>query len=157
MVNDWLWFELTPKQENSNFETAVASVEKITDKRLLKIQLPWGEKDDFNGIVNLLDMKAYAAGSDGGVEIPAELADAAAEARMELVEAAAEGDDALMEKYFEDGELTSDEIIAGLKAAVQKGLFVPVLMTDVEIQVGIRCQVIFVVCMGPTNFAHNRL
>lgn len=124
------------KRENSNFANALASVEKITDKRLLKIQLPWGEKDDFQGIVDLLTMKAYSEGGDA-VEIPAEIKDAAEEARMELIEAAAEGDDALMEKYFEEGELTSDEITMGLKAAVIKGLFVPVLMADVETQAGI--------------------
>jgi len=125
------------KRENSNFNSALASIEKITDKRLLKIQLPWGEKDDFKGIVDLLEMKAYAEGGDA-VEIPAELADEAEEAHMELIEAAAEGDDALMEKYFEEGGLTSAEIISGLKSAVIKGLFVPVMMSDVETQVGIK-------------------
>lgn len=126
------------KRENANAFAAIDSVQKITEKRLLKFQLPWGEKENFNGIVDLLEMKAYAAGSDAAVDIPADLAEDAAEAHSELIEAAAEGDDALMEKYFDVGTLTPEEIVQGLKAAVNQGLFVPVLFADAETMVGIK-------------------
>lgn len=125
------------KRDNANYERALASVGKMTDKRLLKLQLPWGENEDFKGLVDLLSMKAYPVGGGAATDIPAELADAAEEAHMELVEAAAESDDALMEKYFESGELSAEEISNGLKAVVKEGLFVPVLLTDVDSQVGL--------------------
>jgi len=126
------------KRENANVQGAIDSVQKITDKRLLKIQIPMGEKEAFEGVIDLLEMKAYPAGSDAGVEIPAEFSDAAEEARMELIEAAAEGDDALMEKYFEVGELTSEEIVLGLKGAVHQGLFVPIMFADSDTMTGIK-------------------
>lgn len=125
------------KRDNANYERALASVEKLTDKRLLKVHLPWGENEEFKGLVDLLSMKAYPAGGGAAADIPAELADAAEEAHMELVEAAAESDDALMEKYFESGELSVEEISNGLKVVVKEGLFVPVLIADVDSKVGL--------------------
>jgi len=125
-------------RDTADFDRAYASVEHLSeDIRLVKLQLPWGEKEDFKGIVNLLDMKAYPAKGGAAVEIPAELADAAEEARMELVEAAAEGDDALLEKYLEGGELTAEEIQAGLRSVVHQNFFAPVIIADVDTQVGL--------------------
>jgi elongation factor G len=87
------------------------------------IQIPIGAEENFKGVVDLVKMKAIvwdedaAMGSNYHVEdIPAELQDQAEEYREKMIEAAAESDDALMEKYFEEGELSEDEIIAGLKA-----------------------------------------
>lgn len=124
-------------RDTANFEGAVASVETISETRLLKVHLPWGEKEDFKGIVDLIAMKAFPNGGGAAVDIPAELADAAEEARMELIEAAAEGDDALLEKYLEGGELSADEIMNGLSGAVAQNLFAPVFIADVDNKVGI--------------------
>ena len=125
-------------RDTADFDRAYKSIEVLSeDIRLIKLQLPWGEKEDFKGIVNLLDMKAYPANGAAAVEIPAELADDAEEARMELVEAAAEGDDALLEKYLEGGELTADEIQSGLRSVVLQNLFAPVIITDVDTKVGL--------------------
>ena len=125
------------QKENANFEAALASVQTLTDKRLLKMQMPHGEKEDFKGLVDLLEMKFYPAGGGAAAEIPAELSDEVEAARMELVEAAAESDDALMEKYFESGELSGEEIAKGLKTVVQQGLFIPVFIADVDSKVGL--------------------
>jgi elongation factor G len=125
-------------RDTADFEAAVASVQSLSDEiRLIKLHLPWGEKDEFQGLINLLDMKAYPAGGGSAVDIPAEYADAAEEARMELVEAAAEGDDALLEKYLEGGELTAEEILRGLRGVVLNGSFAPVLLADVDDNVGL--------------------
>jgi elongation factor G len=125
-------------RDTSDYEAALASVQELADdKRLIKLQIPWGEKEDFEGLINLLDMKAYPAKGAAAVEIPSEYADAAEEARMELVEAAAEGDDALLEKYLDGGELSPEEIMSGLRGAVLQGAFVPVLLSDVDDEVGL--------------------
>ncbi|MGD2027069.1 MAG: elongation factor G [Anaerolineales bacterium] len=125
-------------RDTADFDLAYRSIETLAeDVRLIKLQLPWGEKEDFRGLVNLLDMKAYPANGGGAVEIPGELADVAEEARMELVEAAAEGDDALLEKYLEGGELTAEEIQSGLRSAVLQSTFAPVLLADIDTQVGL--------------------
>lgn len=124
-------------RDTSDFKGAIASVQKLTDKRLIPVQLPWGEKDDFKGLIDLMDMKAYPVGGGAAEDIPAELTDAADTARMELVEAAAEGDDALLEKYLEEGKLSASEIMSGLQGVVNQGLFVPVFLADASDQVGV--------------------
>jgi len=86
-------------RENANFQKSLQSVEEFSETRLLPIQLPWGEKQDFKGVIDLITMKAYKGQGKTAEEIPAEFKDDAKKARMKLVEAAAEGDDALMEKF----------------------------------------------------------
>jgi elongation factor G len=125
-------------RDTADFNIALNSMDTLGDgPRLVKLQLPWGEKEDFKGIVNLLDMKAYPAGGGAPVDIPAELADEAEEARIELVEAAAEGDDDLFNKYLEGGELTSAEIEKGLRSVVRQNEFAPVLLADIDSKVGL--------------------
>jgi elongation factor G len=86
------------------------------------IQIPIGAEDNFEGVVDLIKMKAiYWDDSDLGVsyelrDIPADVQDMAAEWREKLVEAAAEGDETLLEKYLESGDLSEVEIKAGLRA-----------------------------------------
>lgn len=116
-------------RENANFAKSLASVEEFSNVRLLKIQLPWGEKQDFKGVIDLISMKAYPAEGKTAQPIPDELKAAADEARMVLVEAAAEGEDALLEKYLESGELTEEEVLRGLRKVVREGNFVPVLVS----------------------------
>ncbi len=114
-------------RENSDFHKAMKSLQDYTDKRLIQIQIPWGEKMDFKGVIDILSMKAYAANDKEGVEIPAEYKDEAETLRAVLMEAAAEADEELMEKFFETMELSDEEIRRGFAKAVKEGSFVPVL------------------------------
>lgn len=114
-------------RENSDFHKAMKSLQDYTDKRLIQIQIPWGEKMDFKGVIDILSMKAYAANDKEGVEIPAEYKDEAETLRAALMEAAAEADEELMEKFFETMELSDEEIRRGFAKAVKEGSFVPVL------------------------------
>ena len=125
-------------RDNANFEKVLESLEGFSDVRLVKLQIPWGERGDFKGVIDLVSNKAYEGDGKVGVDIPAEYADAAEEARAELIEAAAEGDDALLEKYFEGEELSDAEIARGLKKTLLSGDFVPVLIaaTGNELAVG---------------------
>ena len=77
------------------------------------------------GVIDLLRMKAELAG--GEAEIPAELAAAARDARQQLIETAAECDDALLEKYLEEGALADDQILRGLVAGTRSRSIVPLL------------------------------
>jgi len=117
-------------RENANFQKALTSVEEYSDIRLIPIQLPWGEKQAFQGVIDLLSMKAYKGVGKTAEEIPAEFKAAAEEARMKLVEAAAEGDDSLLEKYLESGTLSEEEVVKGLTAVVRSCGFVPVLVSS---------------------------
>src|SRR5512136_2821540 len=115
-------------RDNADFHKALASVQEFSPTRLIPVQLPWGEKAAFKGVIDLLSMKAYANEGKTAEEIPAELKATADEARMKLVEAAAEGEDALLEKYLESGELTDEELMRGLKAAIRSNTYVPVFV-----------------------------
>jgi len=124
-------------RDNADYQKTLNAVQDFSDKRLIAVQLPWGEKADFKGVIDLLTMKAYSGDGKTAEEIPADYKDAAESARMELVEAAAEGNDTLLEKYLEGGELTPDEMMSGLSAVIQNGSFVPVFVSAASAEIGI--------------------
>lgn len=124
-------------RDNANFAKAVDSLRELVDARLVNVQLPWGEKAEFKGVIDLLTMKAYEGAGKTAVEIPAQYKDDAETARMELIEAAAEGEDALLEKYLEGEELTAEEIIRGLVNVVRSGAFAPVFVTAGSAEIGL--------------------
>jgi elongation factor G len=124
-------------RDNANFRKALASVQEISEHRLIPVQLPWGEKADFKGVIDLLSNKAYAGDGKTVQDIPADFKDEAEAARMELIEAAAEGEDALLEKYLESGELSADEILRGLRAVVCSGGYVPVFVAAGSAEIGL--------------------
>ncbi|MBI2759574.1 MAG: elongation factor G [Chloroflexi bacterium] len=116
-------------RDNANYEKAYASMEEYAHAgghRLVKVQLPIGEKHDFRGVVDLISMKAFMGDGKTVTDIPADMLDAAREAHRILVEAAAEGEDTLLEKYLEAGSLSDEELIVGLKDVVRSGDFIPV-------------------------------
>ncbi len=124
-------------RENASYQKALDSVAEITNTRLIPIQLPLGEKQDFAGVIDLLSMKAYKGDGKTAIDIPAEYMESAQNARMQLIEAAAEGEDSLLEKYLDTGELTDQEIMRGLKNTVLSGDFIPVLVSAASAEIGI--------------------
>ena len=96
------------------------------------IQLPIGAEDQFKGIIDLVEMKAYIYYDDLGKDIrvediPEDMMDKAQEYHEAMVECVAEQDDALMEKYFEEGELSIEEIKACIRKATIANAMVPVV------------------------------
>lgn len=127
-------------RDNANFEQTYAAIEefvKAYGKRAVKVQLPIGEKANFKGVVDVIGLKAYMSDGSAASEIPADMKDAVEEARFQLVEAAAEGDDELMEKYLENGSLTDEEMVRGLKAVVAAASFTPVFCAAGGHEIGI--------------------
>ena len=124
-------------RDNANFQKMLSQAEETFNARFIPVQLPWGEGENFQGIIDLMSMKAYAGAGTEAQDIPAEYADAAEEARMALVEAAAEGDDSLLEKYLEGEELSAEEVMRGLKAVVMQGDYVPVFAAAGEKEIGL--------------------
>jgi elongation factor G len=113
-------------RDNANFQKAIESVQNMTDARLLPLQLPWGEKQNFKGVLDLLTLKAYPGDGRTSEEIPAEYQEDVENARMKLIEAAAEGEDELIMKFLEGEVLDAQEIVRGLVSVVRKGSYVPV-------------------------------
>jgi elongation factor G len=124
-------------RDNANFHKAFESVQLISDKRLIPVELPWGEKAEFKGVLDLLTMKAYSGAGETSQDIPAEFKDEVEAARMQLIEAAAEGEDALLEKYLEGEDLSPDEILRGFKKAVLAGDWVPVFVAAGSAEIGL--------------------
>jgi len=117
---------------DANFERVVDSMKKRLNSNAVPLQLPIGEADEFRGIIDLVEMNATYYNDDKGQnievkEIPAELKDKAEMYRMQLVETAAEQDDALMEKFFETGELSVEEIKKGIRIGTIAGRINPVV------------------------------
>ncbi len=103
------------------------------------LQLPIGSGDNFSGVIDLIDMKAYKFDGNHAVEmeIPADMGDAVEEAREMLIDAAANADDALTEKYLEEMTLEHDDIILGLKKGTLEGTVYPVFFTDAVREIGV--------------------
>lgn len=117
----------------ADFYNVITQLEEKLGANPVAIQLPIGAEDKFEGVIDLVEMKAIQwTGEELGAafeinEIPADLADKAAEYRDKLVEAVAETDEALMEKYFEGEELSLEEIKNGIRKAVINIDFIPVM------------------------------
>lgn len=137
-------------RDNANFRKALESVQSITDTRLIPAQLPWGEKSDFKGVLDLLSGKAYPGDGKTAVDIPGEFQSEFETARMELIEAAAEGEDALLEKYLEGAELSPEEIQRGLRQVVLSGAFIPVFVAAGSAEVGIAPLLEAVIALMPS-------
>ena len=141
-------------RDNANFRKALDSVNNEIDSRLIPMQLPWGEKADFQGVIDLIKMKAYKGDGKTETEIPAELQAEAEEARMVLVEAAAEGEDSLLEKYFENGDLSAEEILLGLRKAIRESNIIPVLVAAGGRMIGIAPLMDALLALAPTPKEH---
>ena len=117
----------------ANFLRVVEQIKDRLGARAVPIQLPIGAEEDFEGVIDLIKMKAiYWDQSNQGTtydarEIPAELQEAAQSAREFMVEAAAECTEELMEAYLEGGELTEKQIIEGLRVGTLANELVPCL------------------------------
>jgi len=140
-------------RDNADYKKALDSIRELSDIRLIPVQLPWGERGEFKGVLDLLTMKAYEGEGNSVVEIPDEYADDVENARMELIEAAAEGEDALLEKYLEGEELTAEEIQRGLAQVIQSGEFIPVFVTAGSAEIGLArlLDAIIVLMPSPTQ------
>ncbi|MFU8877833.1 MAG: elongation factor G [Wenzhouxiangellaceae bacterium] len=117
----------------ANFQRVVGQIKDRLGARPVPIQLPIGAEEDFEGVIDLVKMKAiYWDVENMGTsyearEIPAELLEAAQEAHEFMVESAAEANEELMDKYLNETELSEEEIILGLRTGTLANEIVPVL------------------------------
>jgi elongation factor G len=121
-------------REHADFEAAVESLRALELKPVV-LTLPIGAESRFSGVIDLLRMKAF--GKQGEGPIPAELEGAARDARQQMVETVAECDDALLEKYLEEGALAEDEIQRGLVAGTRQRAITPILCGSATHELGV--------------------
>ena len=113
-------------RENADFFRSLEQVRARLGPQCHPIQLPIGSQASFRGVVDLISGKV----TDGGGDVPADMAGAVSSYREKLVEAVAEQDDALLAKYLDSGSLSEQEVKAGLRAAAISGRIVPVAATS---------------------------
>ena len=115
-------------RENASFEKVLNELKEKYGSKVVPIQLPIMD-GGFKGFVDLLSGKAYLFSGKALTEttVPAALSDEIEEIRAGLMESAAETSEELMEKYFEDGELSSEDILEGLRVGIHSGELAPVI------------------------------
>jgi elongation factor G len=118
-------------RERADFFVVLDQVREQFSKKCVAVQIPIGHEHELTGIVDLFHMRAYMSpegGREGDpVDIPDEIAAQAASYREQLVDAVVETDEALMERYLEEGEVSGEELAAALKNAVSNDDLFPVL------------------------------
>ena len=121
--------------EGADFNKAIERIRENTDFNPTPILIPIGTEHKFEGVIDIAQGKAFKNGKE--IDIPANMADQVEESKMELMEAVAESDDALLEKYFEVGELTKEEMTTGLKNAIVQGKLMPAFATSATHDIGV--------------------
>ena len=139
--------------EKADWDNLQNSIKESIGSKAVYVQFPVNPGTAFDGFVDVLTMKYYhfkdANGTREDLAIPAEYQDQAEEARAALIEKVAEFDDALMEKYFEEGELSEEEIRQGLNLGVAAGEAYPVFCICAKKDIGVKRLLEFIKDVAP--------
>ena len=130
-------------RERASLERTLESLQRDLSRAIVPIQIPIGEEKAFKGVIDLVGMTAWMFAGDGSgqmmqSDIPQAFAGRAQTAREQLVEMVAEADEKLMERFFEEGTLTQDELTAGLRTATMSGKVFPLVCTSGLANVGLQ-------------------
>ncbi|HYT77589.1 MAG TPA: elongation factor G [Vicinamibacterales bacterium] len=142
-------------RERASLDRSIESLRAVFGRTVIPIQMPIGDEKNFKGVIDLVAMKAYTFATDGSgkpaeADVPANLSAAAQTAREALIEMVAEADDALMEKFFDAGTLTQDELLAGLKRGVAAARIFPVVLTSATSNIGMQPLLDAIVSYAPS-------
>ncbi len=130
-------------RERASLERTLQSLQAACNRAVVPIQLPIGAEKSFKGVIDLIARKAHVFQTDESgkfttAEVPADMTAAVEAAREALIEMVAEADEQLMEKFFEAGTLTDDELVAGLRGATLAGRVFPLVCTSALLNVGVQ-------------------
>jgi elongation factor G len=145
-------------KERADFGAALESAHNTFSRAIIPFTLPIGREKDFRGVVDVVHMKAYefdAQGKAKEIELPTEGRDVLDKARERLIELVAESDDALMEKYFEEGTLPDEDVIPGIKKAIERSKLCPVFAVSAATLVGLTTLLDGIVDYAPNPAAHE--
>ncbi len=140
-------------RERASLERSLASLREACSRTVIPIQLPIGEERAFKGVVDLVTKKAYVFATDGTgkaseAPVPGDMTAAVDAARESLIEMVAEADEKLMEKFFEAGTLTDEELVQGLRSATITSKLFPLVCTSALLNIGVpQCLDAIVACL----------
>jgi elongation factor G len=115
-------------RDNADFLSTLKGIQAKLSPRCLPLQVPIGSQSDFQGIIDLVTMKAYTGAASQEAEIPSTLQEQAEASRERLVEAVVEIDDELINKYLEGEAINNEEIITAIGKSTLAGKLVPVFV-----------------------------
>ena len=140
--------------EKASWENMLETMKEAFGSKPAVVQFPANPGTGFDGFIDVLKMKYYHFKDDNGtredLEIPAEYKDEADELRAALIERAAEYDDTLMEKFFDTGELSEDEIRKGLGLGLRSGEVMPVFCLSAKKDIGVKRLMEFTIRTAPS-------
>jgi len=125
-------------RDNADFFSTLKGIQAKLSPRCLPVQLPIGSQKDFQGIIDLVTMKAYIGKDSQEAEIPSTLREQAEASREKLVEAAVEADDELINKYLEGESINNEEVFSAIRKSTVSGKLVPVFVGSALKCVGVR-------------------
>ena len=141
-------------RENVQFNKVSDELRDRFGKQVTVVQIPLESGPGFHVVVDILQRKTYTYTQDGSGkvtlgDIPDNIRERVEEMRMELVESVAESDDELLEKYFEAGELTEEELMRGFRKAINNRTIVPLLCASATNNIGITSLLNFITDFMP--------
>ncbi len=145
-------------KEHADFGSALESAQKTFSRAIIPFTLPIGREKDFRGVVDVVHMKAYELGADGKakeIDIPSDGRALVEKTRERLIELVAESDDALMEKYFEQGTLEESDILPNINKAIAQSKLCPVFAVSGSTLVGLRALLNGIVDYAPDPAHHE--
>ena len=145
-------------KEHADFGRALESAQNRFSRAIIPFTLPIGKERDFRGVVDVVHMKAYQLGPDGQakeIDIPTDGRDLLDKTRERLVELVAESDDALLEKYLEQGTLDEADILPNINKAIANSKLCPVFAVSSLTQVGLRALLNGIVDYAPDPAHHE--
>ncbi|MBK9155822.1 MAG: elongation factor G [Chloracidobacterium sp.] len=145
-------------KEHADFGHALETATSSFARSIVPFTLPIGQEGDFRGVVDVVHQKAYEFDDNGKakeIPLPEEGRDVFERTRERLIEIVAESDDALMEKYFEDGTLPEEDIYPNLAKAIAKSKLCPVYAVSSVNLVGLQILLDHIVEFAPTPATHE--
>ena len=142
-------------RERASLDRTLEALQTSFGRTIIPIQLPIGEEKHFRGVVDLVGMKAYTFEADGSGKmtegaVPADMTDKVNAAREALVEMVAEADDSLMEKFFEAGTLSQEDMLKGLRTGVASRKIFPLVCTSATLNIAVQPLLDAVIAYLPT-------
>jgi elongation factor G len=144
-------------KERSDFGAALASATGVFSRAIVPFTLPIGKEAGFRGVVDVLHQKAYefdASGKEKEIPLPEEGREILEKTRERLVELVAESDDALLEKYFEEGTLSDEEVFPNIGKAIATGKLCPVFAVSGATLVGLQAMLDDIIEFAPHPAVH---
>ena len=150
------------RKDLADYPKTCESIVTSFGKNAVAVQYPIGTGPGFSGLVDLVSLKAFQYPEDEkgefkAIPIPSDIEAEVKASREALIEKIAENDEKLMEKYFEQGDLSVEEIAAGLKTGIRQRRLFPVLVADAYANVGVQQLIDFIIAYCPSPLEQNEI